>query len=123
MSKEKTEWKEDELPKTDPPEDPLTTEQLLQKISNQLATITQILRSDKGVPELTIQATLMDKVTNGIPENLRKDLTFEDTQSGVVVRPRRYLGKQDFSTIARAITSLGGEYVSSGKNSHWVVPE
>lgn len=50
-------------------------------------------------------------------------LLFEERQGFVVVKPRRFLGSDNFAKIASVVRELGGEYVSAGKNSHFEVPK
>lgn len=40
----------------------------------------------------------------------------------ILVRPRRYLGSENFAKIASIIKECGGEYVSAGKQSRFRIP-
>jgi hypothetical protein len=47
-------------------------------------------------------------------------LYFEETDEHVLVKPRLFLGSDNFRRIANIIRDqLGGEYVSAGKDSHF----
>jgi len=48
-------------------------------------------------------------------------LLFEETGNFVVVKPRRFLGSDNFAKIASVVRGLGGEYISAGKNSHFKI--
>jgi len=55
-----------------------------------------------------------------------KDLITLDEESDtlfVVVRPKQYLGAENFSKISSAVREIGGNYVSQGKASHFKVPK
>jgi len=48
------------------------------------------------------------------------DFTVEDNH--VIVKPRKYLGKEVFAEIAGIVKQLNGEYVSAGRESHFKFP-
>jgi hypothetical protein len=50
-------------------------------------------------------------------------LLFEEREHFFVVKPRRFLGSDNFAKIATIVRNLSGEYVSAGKNSHFNVPK
>ena len=50
-------------------------------------------------------------------------LFFEEHEGFVIVKPRRFLGSDNFAKIASLVRDLGGEYISAGKNSHFKVPK
>ena len=56
------------------------------------------------------------------PSDLETMLTFEETGNYIVIKPRRFLGSDNFAKIASIVRSAGGEYISAGKNSHFKVP-
>ncbi|UCE28667.1 MAG: hypothetical protein JSV85_05155 [Candidatus Bathyarchaeota archaeon] len=57
------------------------------------------------------------------PKDLVEMLTFEEEKDHVVIRTRKYLGKDNFSKIASIIREVGGEYISAGKQSHFKIPK
>jgi len=61
----------------------------------------------------------VDSVAKKFPQELKNQLFFEESGEYVVVRARKYLGQDDFKRIAEIIRSLGGEYISAGKDSHF----
>jgi hypothetical protein len=65
----------------------------------------------------------VETVSNKIPEDLRKMLTFEDKGEYIKITKVRYLDKKNFAEIARIVRDVGGEYVSAGKDSHFRVPK
>lgn len=74
-------------------------------------------------PEEPKQAqTKMDEVKMLFPEDLETMLSFEDKTDYVIVKPRQFLGSENFAKIASVVRSAGGEYVSAGKASHFRIP-
>ena len=94
--------------------------------------LTEISKSLKAVGAPTAAPAIPAAPTEGIRtvENVResfssdleKMLTFEETEDYIVIKPRRFLGSDNFAKIASIIRSLGGEYISAGKGSHFKVP-
>jgi hypothetical protein len=56
------------------------------------------------------------------PSDLEQMLSFEESGNYIVIRPRRFLGSDNFAKIASIIRGAGGEYISAGKQSHFKVP-
>ncbi|MGB9779020.1 MAG: hypothetical protein ACPLW8_06395 [Candidatus Bathyarchaeales archaeon] len=56
------------------------------------------------------------------PENLRQLLSFEGKEGFCIIKPRQFLGSENFAKIADIVKAKGGEYISSGKNSHFRIP-
>jgi len=40
----------------------------------------------------------------------------------VIIKPRQFLGSENFAKIASTVRGIGGEYISAGKESHFRVP-
>ncbi len=57
------------------------------------------------------------------PKELESMLFFEDAGSYIMIKPRAYLGSENFAKIASLVRGEGGEYVSAGKESHFRVPK
>jgi hypothetical protein len=64
----------------------------------------------------------VEDVRESFSSDLEEMLTFEETGDYIVIKPRRFLGSDNFAKIASVVRSLGGEYISAGKNSHFNVP-
>jgi len=45
----------------------------------------------------------------------------ETSALSVIVKPRKFLGSENFAKIASAIRAIGGQYVSAGKASHFEI--
>jgi len=65
----------------------------------------------------------IDDVQKAFPHDLLGLLFFEVTEEYIIIKPRQYLGSENFSRIASIVRDqLRGEYVSQGKESHFRVP-
>jgi hypothetical protein len=64
----------------------------------------------------------VEDVRESFSSDLEDMLTFEESGDYIVIKPRRFLGSDNFAKIASVVRSLGGEYISAGKNSHFNVP-
>jgi hypothetical protein len=56
------------------------------------------------------------------PEDLENLLNFEEKDDYIIIKPRQFLGSDNFSKIASVVRQAGGEYISAGKASHFRVP-
>ena len=57
-----------------------------------------------------------------LPEDLDSLLNFEEKEDYIIIKPRQFLGSENFAKIASAVRGIGGEYISAGKASHFKVP-
>jgi len=110
---------------------------VLKGISDELRTVSASLKS-MAVSQITHTATptlaqpssdfsgkqkSLDDVRMSFPEDLEALLTFEDKTDYIMVKPRQFLGSENFAKIASAVRGMGGEYISLGKDSHFRVPK
>jgi hypothetical protein len=69
-------------------------------------------------------ARTVEDVQRVFPQDLAGMLYFEVTDDHVLIKPRQYLGSDNFRRIAAIVRDqLGGEYVSAGKDSHFRIPK
>jgi len=54
--------------------------------------------------------------------DLEDMLTFEEMGKYIIIKPRQYLGSENFAKVASIVRGTGGEYISAGKESHFRVP-
>jgi hypothetical protein len=92
--------------------------------------LSEVSKSLKSVSESTVViATPSGKkrsikdVKEAFSSELAGMLLFEEREHFFVVKPRRFLGSDNFAKIATIVRNLSGEYVSAGKNSHFNVPK
>ena len=57
------------------------------------------------------------------PEELEARLSFEEKGEYIIIKPKQFLGSENFAKIASAVRGMGGEYISAGKDSHFRVPK
>ena len=101
---------------------------VLNVISGDLAKVTKTLKTvSESVTAPTISVAPSEKknkikdVKQAFSSELAGMLLFEETGKFVIVKPRRFLGSDNFAKIAAVVRDLGGEYVSAGRNSHFKI--
>ncbi|MCW4002608.1 MAG: hypothetical protein NWE95_01665 [Candidatus Bathyarchaeota archaeon] len=65
----------------------------------------------------------IDDIRMSFPEELETRLGFEDKGDYIIIKPKQFLGSENFAKIASAVRGMGGEYISAGKDSHFRVPK
>jgi hypothetical protein len=57
------------------------------------------------------------------PQELEDLLNFTEKDDYIMIKPRQYLGSENFAKIASIIRGAGGQYISAGKDSHFRIPK
>lgn len=57
------------------------------------------------------------------PEELRQLLEVKVTPEAYIVKPRYYLGSENFAKVAAIVKEHKGSYVSAGRDSHFRLPK
>ena len=110
---------------------------VLKGISDDLRTVSASLKSMavSQIPHPTPQTSAqtshdipgkqksLDDIRMSFPEDLENLLNFEEKPDYIMVKPRQFLGSENFAKIASAVRGMGGEYISAGKDSHFRVPK
>ncbi len=65
----------------------------------------------------------LDDIRMSFPEELEARLSFEEKGDYILIKPKQFLGSENFAKIASAVRGMGGEYISAGKDSHFRVPK
>jgi hypothetical protein len=65
----------------------------------------------------------LDDIRMSFPEELESRLSFEEKNDYIIIKPKQFLGSENFAKIASAVRGMGGEYISAGKDSHFRVPK
>lgn len=65
----------------------------------------------------------LDDIRMSFPEDLEARLGFEEKGEYIIIKPKQFLGSENFAKIASAVRGMGGEYISAGKDSHFRVPK
>ncbi len=102
---------------------------VLNMISRDLAEISKSLKAvgaPTAAPAIPAAPTegmrSVEDVRVSFSSDLEEMLTFEEAENYIVIKPRKFLGSDNFARIASIVRSLDGEYISAGKNSHFKVP-
>lgn len=103
---------------------------VLNVISGDLAEVSKSLKAVTGpaaAPAISAASSekkhSINEVKQAFSPELAGMLIFEENGSFIIVKPRRFLGSDNFAKIASIVRNLGGEYISAGKNSHFKVPK
>ena len=65
----------------------------------------------------------LDDIHMSFPEELENRLGFEEKDDYIIIKPKQFLGSENFAKIASAVRGMGGEYISAGRDSHFRVPK
>ncbi len=109
---------------------------VLSKISEDLRSVSASMKS-LAVGQITQPATAqapatrdvsakqrsLDDIRMSFPEELEARLSFEEKGDYIIIKPKQFLGSENFAKIASAVRGMGGEYISAGKDSHFRVPK
>ncbi|MCL1978183.1 MAG: hypothetical protein FWG55_08830 [Candidatus Bathyarchaeota archaeon] len=76
-----------------------------------------------AIPQTGTKLRSLDDVRMSFPEELEAKLGFEDKDDYITIKPKQFLGSDNFAKIASAVRGMGGEYISAGKDSHFRVPK
>lgn len=75
------------------------------------------------LPRTLEKSKAIEDIRMMFPDDLEALLSFEEKDDYVIIKPRQFLGSENFSKIASTVRGLGGEYISAGKGSHFRVPK
>ncbi len=79
--------------------------------------------SPATAPPTGTKLRTLDDIRMSFPEELEARLGFEDKGDYITIKPKQFLGSDNFAKIASAVRGMGGEYISAGKDSHFRVPK
>ena len=65
----------------------------------------------------------VEDIRMSFPEELEARLAFEEKGDYIIIKPKQFLGSENFAKIASAARGMGGEYISAGKDSHFRIPK
>jgi len=108
----------------------------LSDISEEMRTVSASMKSLAGsqiaqptanqaptLPETGAKQRSLDEIRMSFPEELESRLSFEEKGDYMIIKPKQFLGSENFAKIASAVRGMGGEYISAGKESHFRVPK
>lgn len=70
-----------------------------------------------------ISEKTLEDIKMMFPEDLKNLLSFEEKEDYIMIKPRQFLGSENFAKIASIVRRIGGDYVSAGKESHFRMPK
>jgi len=76
-----------------------------------------------AMPEVFEKVQAIEDIKTMFPEDLENLLNFEEKEDYIIIKPRQFLGSENFAKIASVVRGMGGEYISAGKASHFRVPK
>ncbi len=79
--------------------------------------------SQAPAPPADSRIRTLDDIRMSFPEELEARLDFEEKGEYIIIKPKQFLGSDNFAKIASAIRGMGGEYISQGRDSHFRVPK
>jgi hypothetical protein len=74
-------------------------------------------------PQTETKLRSLDDIRMSFPEELEAKLGFEDKDDYITIKPKQFLGSDNFAKTASTIRGMDGEYISAGKDSHFRVPK
>jgi hypothetical protein len=81
-----------------------------------------VAQTPPKLPQIPEKSKVLEDIKMEFPDDLEGLLSFEEKDDYIIIKPRQFLGSENFSKIASTIRGMGGEYVSAGKASHFRVP-
>lgn len=76
-----------------------------------------------GAPQSSGKSKALEDIKMMFPDEVENLLSFEEKDDYIMIKPRQFLGSDNFSKIASVVRSAGGDYVSAGKASHFRIPK
>jgi len=68
----------------------------------------------------------VEDVCQALPQDVLSDLNVAVSKhtnpETIHIVPKKYLGKENFYKVTKAVKAMNGEWVSQGKHSYWWVP-
>ena len=83
----------------------------------------QASASQPAAPREASKQRSLDDIRMSFPEELEARLSFDEKGDYIIIKPKQFLGSENFAKIASAVRGMGGEYISAGKDSHFRVPK
>lgn len=56
-------------------------------------------------------------------EEYLEDLDFREDEKGIIINLTKYIDREKFAVIASIVKELGGNYISAGRESRFLIPK
>jgi hypothetical protein len=93
------------------------------RITQPLSAPPVVAQPPPALPHAAEKSKAVEDIRMMFPDDLEGLLNFEEKDDYVIIKPRQFLGSENFSKIASTVRGMGGDYVSAGKASHFRVPK
>ena len=77
--------------------------------------------NDCRIPSSGENMTFLEKVKASFPADLSSMLIFLDLPDKIEIHAKQYMGSDNFGKVLSIVRGLDGEYISAGKNSHFII--
>jgi hypothetical protein len=101
----------------------LAVGQITQSPAHSSAPQATVAPSPTVAPRESSKMRTLDDIRMSFPEELESRLSFDEKGDYIIIKPKQFLGSENFAKIASAVRGMGGEYISAGKDSHFRVPK
>ncbi len=95
----------------------------VEKMTQPLTSTQSAAAPAPALPRYAEKSKAIEDIKMMFPEDLENLLSFEEKEEYVIIKPRQFLGSENFAKIASAVRANGGEYISAGKASHFRIPK
>jgi hypothetical protein len=93
------------------------------RITQPISTAPVVAQPPPALPRAAEKSKAVEDIRMMFPDDLEELLNFEEEDDYVIIKPRQFLGSENFSKIASTVRGMGGDYISAGKASHFRVPK
>ena len=76
---------------------------------------------DYQIQNSTNNPRTVENVRMSFPEEMEANLNFIDQPDRIIITSKQFLGHDTFAKVASAVRGMGGEYISTGKDSHFKI--
>jgi len=95
---------------------------VVEALSDAFEKLTQRLREIANAGKQAKVSITIERITQVLPRDLAKLVTFSDESDCIKVKMKTYLGADAFTRLNRTLRdSFDAEYVSNGKESHFKI--
>lgn len=82
----------------------------------------EVKQEKPQAPKTADPPTEFEGIKMMFPEYLENLLFFTEKDGKMIIKPRQFLGTENFTKIVSIVRGIGGTYVSAGKESHFELP-
>ncbi len=90
------------------------------QITGQAQPVAQV-SAPSSLPTTAGGAKSLEDIRMMFPPDLDNLLSFDEKGDYIIIKPRQFLGSENFAKIASTVRGIGGEYISAGRDSHFRV--